>query len=98
MNLGNTDLPRTVQLHILLKRIGTIDVLKECFEADIQIESQWIETDAFMNYDPKKMWNPQIYIPNATSITKEETKHSVSTDNSGMKFITELKTIKGKSV
>ena len=96
MNSGNTQNPRTVEIHVLLKRIGNIDVLKECFEADIQIESQWIETDPLTNYDPEKMWNPKIYIPNANSIAKEDTKHSVSTDYSGRRIITEIKTIKGK--
>ena len=95
MTLSSTKLSRTVELHVLIKRIGTIDVLKELFEAEIQIESQWVEIDPFTVYDPKKMWNPQLFIPNAISVAKEDTKHSVLTENSGRKFITELKTIKG---
>ena len=88
--------PRKVELYVLFRRIGTIDVLKETFEADIQIESQWTETESFTDYDAKTLWNPHLYVHNATSIAKEDTKYKISADNSGRKIITELKTIKGK--
>ena len=69
--------PRTVQVTFEFTRIGEIDTINEKFNAEIYIESKWIETENIQSYDPEKNWNPQIYIENTLQEPKEKVKYSL---------------------
>lgn len=87
---------KLVEVHIQFCRIGEIDTINEKYQAEISIESKWIEKEAIIEYDPKKHWNPQLHIENAVSISSEEIDYHVVRDHdSDYNIITEIRYVKG---
>ena len=41
------EIPRTVDIEIVFNRIGIIDIINEFFQAEINIESSWIDDQVF---------------------------------------------------
>ena len=85
---------RNVEVKIEFVRIGEID---EKFHAEIRITASWIEIAnlEMTRYDPEIDWNPQIYISNLISESKEKNNYEIEKQNNHLK-ITETKSIKGK--
>lgn len=75
-------------------KIGEINTMNETFQAEIVIESKWETTEDLTIYDPKKHWNPNLYIDNAINI-KEMLRYEVSLKDK-TKIITEFRSIKGQ--
>lgn len=86
---------RYVQVVIEFYRIGEIDTMNEKYQAEIHIESKWVENDTdIVEYDPKKHWNPKLYIENAFQEPKEHVTYEISKENENT-FITEIRHVKG---
>lgn len=59
-----------VELHVVIIKIGQIDTKNETFYAEFFLEATWIEEKRKFDsnnfyYDPKKHFNPDIYINNS---------------------------------
>ena len=90
------EIPRTVDIEIVFNRIGIIDIINEFFQAEINIESSWIDDQVFEKYDPDKNWNPKLYIKNIITTNKEDIKYFVTKDDSNNTVVTQRMTVKGK--
>jgi len=69
--------------------------MNEKYQADVIIQSEWIEKNDIKSYDPTLHWNPQLFIENQLSVTKETITYSVS-NKAGFNWITETRQVKGK--
>ena len=77
-------------------RIGEIDTLNEKFQGEIYIESKWVDKEVKNNhYDPKKMWNPELFIENAIQLTNVDVKYHVSKINDQLSQIVEVRHVTG---
>lgn len=72
---------RYVQVTIEFVRIGEIDTMNEKYNAEIFIESKWIENNGILEYSPEKHWNPQLFIENALQEPKEKIKYSLTRES-----------------
>ncbi len=68
---------RTIQVYFEFIRIGEIDTMNEKYNAEICIESKWIEKDHIQNYNPEQHWNPQLFIENTLIEPKEKIKYKI---------------------
>jgi len=68
---------RTIQVYFEFIRIGEIDTMNEKYNAEICIESKWIEKDLIQNYNPDQHWNPQLFIENTLQEPKEKIKYNI---------------------
>jgi len=59
--------------------MGEIDTMNEHFNAEMFIESKWIQTENITEYSPQSHWNPKLYIENAINEPKEKIKYLVQT-------------------
>jgi hypothetical protein len=87
---------RQVQILIKFLRIGEIDMMNEKYQAEILIESRWVETDRINEYDPKnwKHWNPKLFIENAFDDAKQQLNYGISVEN-GKVIVTETRIVNG---
>jgi hypothetical protein len=93
-NVGSE--PRVVYVVVEFMRMGEIDTLNEKFHAELLIESRWVETEHIGNeYDPKRHWNPRLYIENAYMEPKEIIRYEMSRDLNNVLYITEKRVVKG---
>ena len=72
--------------------------MNEHFQCEVLVKSKWFETDRTIeikNYDPNIHWNPNLYIQNVLSDSKETVKYKIKSSENGV-LITEYKTIKAK--
>jgi hypothetical protein len=61
-------------------RIGEIDTMNDKFNAEICIESKWIEEDNnidIYNFNPENYWNPGLFIENILADPKEKTNYNI---------------------
>jgi hypothetical protein len=87
---------RYVEIIIQFLKIGEIDTMNEKYQAEFNIESKWIENDkSIREYDPKKHWNPQLYIENAIQLTKEQINYEIENQDDGTVWIKEERNVKG---
>jgi hypothetical protein len=70
--------------------------MNEKYQAEIIIKSEWIENSDLTVYDPARHWNPQLFIENQLSATKENITYSVTKRN-GFNLVTETRQVKGGS-
>lgn len=58
---------------------------------------RWVENEPIDVYDPKKDWNPKLYIENALQLSKEEITYKVTKvpQDPDHVFITEVRKVKG---
>lgn len=68
--------------------------MNEKYQAEVNIQSEWIENNDIIVYDPAKHWNPDLSIENQLSATKETITYSVTNTN-GFTIITEKRHVKG---
>jgi hypothetical protein len=68
--------------------------MNEKYQAEVIIKSEWIENSELTVYDPAKYWNPQLYIENQLSATKENITYSVA-KRQGFNLVTETRQVKG---
>ena len=68
--------------------------MNEKYQADVIIQSEWIDNSAITIYDPATHWNPKLYIENIITVNKETITYSVTKRN-GFNIVTELRQIKG---
>ena len=86
---------RIVYVRIEFIRVGEIDTMNEKYNAEICIESKWIdEYTSFEGYNAEKDWNPKLYIENVLQIQKEKIQYKIMKQN-GELWITETRLIKG---
>ena len=57
---------RVVECSLQFLQIGEVDTMNERFQAVVLIKAKWYESDKITDYDPKKYWNPKLYIENAS--------------------------------
>ena len=62
LQITNLRKQRVVQVTVEFIRLGEIDTMNEKYNAEICIESKWIEKDLIQNYNPEQHWNPQLII------------------------------------
>ena len=86
---------KTVEVGILITRIGTIDIINEVYQAEVRIDSTWTDNQEILDYDPDRYWNPKIYVTNLTKMLKEEIKYFTEKKENGITQITERRIIKG---
>jgi hypothetical protein len=93
-----SDSIKLVEVLIQYCRIGEIDTINEKYQAEICIESKWIEREPISAYDPRKHWNPMLQIENALQIGSEQVDYHVVRDrDSDFNIITEIRYVKGFS-
>ena len=51
---------KNVQVVIEFTRIGEIDTMNEKYQAEVIIESKWVEKREMTSYDPDVDWNPKV--------------------------------------
>jgi len=49
----------------------------EKYNAEVFIESRWIEPEEITNYNPETHWNPQLYIENTYTEPIETIKYKL---------------------
>jgi len=87
---------KLVEILIQFCRIGEIDTINEKYQAEICIESKWIDKETITVYDPKKHWNPLLQIENAIAIHSEQVDYHIIRDqDSDYNIITEIRYFKG---
>lgn len=69
--------PRIVHVSVEFIRLGEIDTMNDKYNAEICIESKWIDKDHIQNYNPEQHWNPQLFIENTLIEPKEKIKYNV---------------------
>ena len=69
--------PRIVHVSVEFTRLGEIDTMNDNYNAEICIESKWIEKDHIQNYNPEQHWNPQLFIENTLIEPKEKIKYKI---------------------
>ena len=71
--------PRVVHVSVEFIRIGEIDTMNDKFNAEICIESKWIEKEFIEigSFDPKIHWNPKLFIENTLVEPKEKIKYNI---------------------
>ena len=84
-----------VQLLVEISKIGEIDTLNERYQAEFYIEAKWIGENDIVEYDPKRHWNPKLYVENTYQEPKETLKYDVSRDKNNNTIVTEVRHIKG---
>ncbi len=95
-NLNNNN-QYLIECRIEFVKMGGIDTVKEKFKATIKLRSKWYEKKIIEDYDPKKHWNPKIYIENSISSVNYFQDVSYKTKQLGeITEITEIRTIKGE--
>jgi hypothetical protein len=72
-----------------------LDTMNEKYNADIVIESKWIDNTDIKKYDPNVDWNPHLFIENLISTIKETITYNLRREN-GYNIITETRKTKGK--
>jgi hypothetical protein len=90
---------RQVQVSIKFLRIGEIDMMNEKYQAEILLESRWVETEKINEYDPKnwKHWNPKLFIENAFEDIKQQLNYGIAIEN-GKVIVTETRMVHGKEI
>ena len=69
--------PRIVHVSVEFIRLGEIATMNDKYNAEICIESKWIDKDHIQNYNPEQHWNPQLFIENTLIEPKEKIKYNV---------------------
>jgi hypothetical protein len=69
--------------------------MNEKYQADVIIQTEWIDNSVTTVYDPKVHWNPELSIENQLSVTNETITYDVSIKN-GHNVVTETRRVKGK--
>ena len=68
--------------------------MNEKFQAEVKIESKWLEYSEIASYDPNKNWNPLLFIENLIVTTSETVTYKMTKEN-GYNVITETRHAKG---
>jgi hypothetical protein len=89
----NNAISKTVSSAFEFVRIGEIDTIKESFQAEVIIESKWLSTDDIEIYEPKKHWNPKLFVENAI-VVKEAISYDVIKEQS-QTYIQETRIVSG---
>ena len=94
----DTDSIRYVQVYIEFRRIGEIDTMNEKYHADFSIESKWIERQELVGdeYDPRRDWNPKLFIENLLSDPKEIINYKYIKQNDGNHVVVEKRFVRGQ--
>jgi len=59
-------------------KIGEIDNMNEKYGAEVQIVAKWhVFDEVITQYDPKKHWNPMLFVQNTLNNVKEQIKYDV---------------------
>lgn len=75
----NQPCPRFVEVRIVFLQIGEVDTINEKFQAVVKTKAKWYDTEIITEYDPKKHWNPKLFIENALHEKfKEEITYEVA--------------------
>ena len=90
---GNTK--RDVNVLIEFIRIGEIDVMNDKYQAEINIEANWIINENIVNYDSSIHWNPMLYVENLITEIKQTIDYGLSYDEYNNLIITEYIKLKG---
>jgi hypothetical protein len=78
-NLGYYASPKLIECSIQFIQIGEVDTMNERYQAVVEIKAKWYDDEIIENYDPKKHWNPKLFIENASYDKNiEEINYSVS--------------------
>jgi hypothetical protein len=67
-----------VEVRALFSKLANIDTINQKFDAEVFIESKWIDRtlDATRDeYDPRKHWNPDLSVMNCMRDRKEEIEY-----------------------
>lgn len=98
--LKTNSVKHVVQTAFEFTSIGEIDTLNEKFQAEVTIESRW-KIDALAEpdilnkgeYDPKKNWNPKLFIENALAV-KEQITYEITVEDKEC-YVTEVRHVSG---
>lgn len=88
--------PINVNVRVSFTKIYDIDTLNQRFQAEILIESKWIDSKVKnLKQDPNSLeWTPELYIENAISESKHETFRKIV--EQGSEFVVfEVQRVKG---
>ena len=86
---------KTVEILFQFCRVGEIDTMNDKFQAEVYIESKWVDKLDGKEYDPEKSWNPQLYIENAIQTSKLKVTYKEKRLNTGLSEITEIRHVVG---
>jgi hypothetical protein len=87
---------RNVEIYVEFIRIGEIDTMNEKYQAELNIESKWVETEnSYDTYNPNFHWNPKLFIENVLQEPKEQISYEKKIRSDGNFVVIEKRNIKG---
>ena len=91
-----------VECKVIFLKIGEIETLKEQYNAEVYVQAKWREpeldglsAEKLAEVDFSYYWNPNLYVENAQSQTKEKVWSTAVLDEIGECYIIERRRMKG---
>jgi len=91
-----------VECKVIFLKIGEIETLKEQYNAEVYVQAKWREpeldglsAEKLAEVDFNYYWNPNLYVENAQSQTKEKVWSTAVLDEVGECYIIERRRMKG---
>lgn len=91
-----------VECKVIFLKIGEIETLKEQYNAEVYVQAKWREpeldglsAEKLSEVDYEYYWNPNLYVENAQSQTKEKVWSTAVLDEVGECYIIERRRMKG---
>ena len=86
---------KLVECRVEFITFGEVDTFNEQFKAHVLVRSRWLEDCIITEYDPKKDWNPKLFVDNAIPEKYyEEIRYKLQQIGDKTE-ITEIRTCKG---
>lgn len=87
--------PKLVEVRVEFITFGEVDTFNEQFKAHVLVRSRWFEDGHIEEYDPKKDWNPKLFVDNAIPEKYYEEIRYKMQQLGHRTEITEIRTCKG---
>lgn len=86
---------KLVEVRVEFITFGEVDTFNEQFKAHVLVRSRWFEDGHIEEYDPKKDWNPKLFVDNAIPEKYYEEIRYKMQQQGDRTEITEIRTCKG---
>lgn len=86
---------KLVEVRVEFITFGEVDTFNEQFKAHVLVRSRWFEDGQIEEYDPKKDWNPKLFVDNAIPEKYYEEIRYKLQQMADRTEITEIRTCKG---
>lgn len=86
----------TIQCRVEFITLGEVDTFREQFKAHVLVRSRWTHQQKITEYDPKKDWNPKLFLENLIPEKFYEDVKYRLVQTEDQTEITEIRSCKGK--